>query len=65
MGEKSDKRPNFDADECTGCGLCVDECPNTCIELGDDDIAFLAKADECDGCGTCAEECPSEAISME
>ena len=36
MGEKSDKRPVFDADECTGCGLCVDECPNSCIDLGDD-----------------------------
>jgi Pyruvate/2-oxoacid:ferredoxin oxidoreductase delta subunit len=65
MGEPSDKRPVFDEDECTGCGLCVDECPNDCIDLNDDDVAFLARPEDCDGCGTCSEECPSEAISME
>ncbi|MDD5666633.1 MAG: 4Fe-4S binding protein, partial [Actinomycetota bacterium] len=46
-------------------GLCVDECPNDCIDLNDDDVAFLARPDDCDGCGTCSEECPSEAITME
>jgi ferredoxin len=51
-------------EECTGCGTCVDECPQEAISLNDDDIAVI-NADECTDCGMCVDACPTEAISME
>ncbi len=57
-------KPEINADECTGCGICVDECPNECLELDEEDVAKLVKAEICDGCATCEESCPTEAISM-
>jgi ferredoxin len=63
MGEASDKRPVIDADECTGCGLCVDVCEHEVLDLVDD-IAAIVKAGECTGCADCSEECPVEAITM-
>lgn len=59
------KKPVIDEAECTGCGLCVDTCPENVLELNDDDIVFLAKPDDCTSCGECEEECPSEAIHLE
>ncbi len=58
------EKPKIDVEECTGCGICVDECPNECLELDSEDVAVLAKDDVCDGCATCEESCPTEAISM-
>lgn len=58
------EKPKIDREECTGCGICVDECPNECLELDSEDIAVLSKADTCDGCATCEESCPTEAITM-
>ncbi|MDI6799809.1 MAG: 4Fe-4S binding protein [Actinomycetota bacterium] len=57
-------RPIVDSDECTGCGICVDVCPNDVLELVDD-ISSPTNEDACDGCGLCAEECPMEAIVIE
>ncbi len=54
----------INADECTGCGTCVDECPVEAISLNDKDIAVV-NADECTECGACVDACPVEAISME
>jgi ferredoxin len=51
-------------EECTGCGTCVDECPQEAISLNDDDIAVI-DADECTDCGMCVDACPTEAISLE
>lgn len=64
MGEPSDKRPVVDAEECTGCGLCVDVCEYDVLDLVDD-IATQVNPDACVGCGDCAEECPVEAVTME
>jgi len=58
------EKPAVDAELCTGCEICVDECPKNCLELVDD-IANLVRPEDCDGCGDCAEGCPSEAITME
>lgn len=50
------------ADECTGCGVCVDVCPVEAISL--DDTAEIDQ-DVCVECGACVGECPVEAISEE
>jgi len=52
------------ADECVGCGTCVDECPSEAISMNDNDIAVI-NADECTDCGMCVDACPTEAIAME
>jgi len=54
-------------EECTGCGLCVDTCPDVFEMAGD--IAKV-KVDEvsegsADKCREAAEGCPVEAISVE
>ncbi len=51
----------IDKEKCTGCGICVDACPQEAISLKD--IAET-DAEKCTDCGTCVEECPNDAISM-
>ena len=46
----------INADECLGCGACVDECPVGAIT--EKDGKYVINADECIGCGNCAESCP-------
>ncbi|WP_292382029.1 4Fe-4S binding protein [Methanosarcina sp. UBA289] len=52
-----------DADSCTGCGTCVDECPAAAISLNDD-IAVVDE-NECLDCGACEDACPNNAITIE
>ncbi|MFU8891682.1 MAG: 4Fe-4S binding protein [Anaerosomatales bacterium] len=54
--------PVVDSNLCTACGICVDECPESCYDL--EDVAVLARPDDCTECGICVDACPSEAISM-
>jgi len=58
------EKPLIDKEACTGCEVCLDECPNDCLELVED-VAKLVRPEDCDGCGSCAEVCPTEAISMQ
>ena len=56
-----------DSDLCTGCGLCVDTCPE--VFKMKNDLAVV-KADPLpedaeDTCCEAAEDCPVEAISLE
>ncbi len=50
-------------DECTACGICIDECPSTAIELKNE----KATVDEveCTDCGTCMDACPNSAITVD
>lgn len=57
-------RPKIDAEECTACGICVDNCPSGVLDLNDE-VAFVSNEEACDACGTCVEECPMEAIQIE
>jgi len=57
-------KPVIDASVCTGCTICVDECPMQALEMKED-VSALVNPDECTGCGSCEEVCPVSAIIME
>jgi len=50
------------ADECSGCGECVDICPVDAVKI-ENDIPFV-DLDWCIGCGLCVKKCPNDAIKM-
>jgi electron transport complex protein RnfB len=53
----------IDQDECTACGICLDErCQIKAIEEGDD--AYRVIKERCIGCGLCVTTCPTEAIKL-
>lgn len=54
-------RPIIDQDECSGCGICIDACAESVLELVDDK-AEPVNEDDCTGCASCMEECPMGAI---
>jgi ferredoxin len=60
-------KAKVDKDTCTGCGLCVDTCPEV-FEL-DGDVAKakpgVVPANAEDSCREAAEGCPVEAIAIE
>lgn len=50
------------ADECTGCGACIDKCQFNAITM-DGDTVVIDK-EKCYGCGNCSVNCSSNAILM-
>lgn len=57
---------------CKGCGLCVDACPRSIMELDASRItekgyhpAKCTDMDACIACGSCAVMCPDVAITVE
>ena len=55
-------------DNCTGCGLCAETCPEV-FALGDDSIAKVTQnpvpKEQEDACREAAASCPVEAIVLE
>lgn len=45
---------------CTGCGACVDACPQGILALAPGGVAMMPDAGECVFCGDCAAVCPEE-----
>ncbi|MBN1673236.1 MAG: DUF362 domain-containing protein [Kiritimatiellae bacterium] len=56
--------PTFDAEACTACGSCVDNCPENALELGPDDASPSVKPARCIGCGECEAVCANGAVAV-
>lgn len=57
-------QPTIDTDECSGCGICVDICPNSVLDIVGN-VACVVNEDSCNECGECMEECPLGAIEVD
>jgi NAD-dependent dihydropyrimidine dehydrogenase PreA subunit len=55
--------PEVNVEECTGCGECVDICPEDVYEL-QNDKSVAVNADECVGCESCIEVCENDALTI-
>ncbi|MHA1143674.1 MAG: DUF362 domain-containing protein [Candidatus Helarchaeota archaeon] len=53
----------INADECVGCGTCVEKCPMETITI-EDNLAVIGQ-EKCIGCGVCAHLCPQGAITID
>lgn len=54
----------IDEDKCTGCGLCIPNCPEGAIQIIDKKARLVSDL-MCDGLGACLGHCPEGAISIE
>lgn len=58
--------PSVNPDECIGCGLCEEICPDV-FQMGDDGLAHVEEGANCEAAGCCqeaADSCPTGAISL-
>lgn len=65
------KNPVFNMNECINCGICVQACPLSCLELSYEGKQGKYKnvfpqliSDKCIGCGICESSCPMGCIEM-
>ena len=61
-GAAPEARGYFVTDDCTGCGVCVSACPQSCIALDGPEGRARIQQEHCLRCGACAEACPSRAV---
>lgn len=54
----------IDDDKCTGCGLCIPNCPEGALQLIDGKARLVSDL-FCDGLGACIGHCPEDAIAVE
>lgn len=54
----------IDEEKCTGCGLCIPNCPEGALQIIDGKARLISDL-FCDGLGACIGHCPEGAISIE
>ena len=56
---------HIDEELCTGCGICVDDCPVDVIRLDEEKgKAYIAYPKDCAVCFQCQTYCPEGAITV-
>ncbi|MBW2623992.1 MAG: DUF362 domain-containing protein [Deltaproteobacteria bacterium] len=55
-------RPKSDSDTCTGCEICIDQCPVSALSMIDG--LPLVNVELCIACFCCQEMCPEQAITL-
>lgn len=73
LKNKIEEVPLLDTDKCTGCQLCMRNCPTRCIEMVNGPKLRKDKpiknpkveTSKCVGCGTCMSNCKFDALKME
>ena len=55
--------PMRNPDRCSGCGRCVELCPEHAISINDGGISVTDR-DKCVRCGECVDECYNEARTI-
>jgi len=53
--------PWVNEEMCTGCGVCLDECPVGAMTIQENNKTHI-NADDCIRCGRCHDICPQEAV---
>jgi len=53
----------MDQDKCSGCGMCLEVCPQQVFTLGEK-VSSITDRDACMECSACARNCPRQAISV-
>ena len=54
----------YNAKRCTGCGICVEVCPQEVFELRNRKV-FVRDQDACMECGACMMNCAFSALSVQ
>ncbi len=60
LRQHSTAKPEINVEECTGCGTCVEWCPQKALSLNDDLAVIDSK--KCIGCGECLAMCRFNAV---
>ncbi len=55
--------PELDHETCSGCGVCLEICPNEVYQVVGERPKPVA-LEECIECGACEEQCPVHAIVL-
>ncbi len=53
----------FEAEKCSGCGMCIEVCPHAVMARSDGRIRIIER-DACMECGACARNCPNYALKV-
>lgn len=54
----------IDEDKCTGCGICIPDCPEGALQIIDGKARLISDL-FCDGLGACIKACPENAMTIE